>query len=399
MPKVNTRKRGITWEYYFESAKIEGKRKRITNGGYSTQKEALIAGNKALSEFNNSGLNFVPAEISVSDYLDYWMTQYCETNLKPETLKNYRKKLKNHIKPALGKYKLRTISSAVLQDFIYSKFNEGYSRNTLISLKSILSSAFTYAVEPLGFIQNSPMVYVKLPSPRAKAKVATRKAPHVYLTQEIINKIFTRFPEGTSTYIPMMLAYRCGTRPAESFAFFWEDIDFIKGTISVNRQVQWDEQAKVWYFSEPKYDSFRTIELDSELLGILQREKEKQERAKFYFENAFIHLFENENRQLNCSCKGTEIHPICIRPNGEFIIPRSMQHTSRIIHYELNIPDFDMHSFRVTHATMLAEKGAPPIYTKNRLGHKNIEVTLKFYTRFTDNFTEQGTSVLKTLFD
>ena len=39
--EVNARKRGKYWEYYFEIAKIGGKRRRITRGGFKTKKEAL----------------------------------------------------------------------------------------------------------------------------------------------------------------------------------------------------------------------------------------------------------------------------------------------------------------------------------------------------------------------
>lgn len=73
MANVSARKRGKFWEYRFESAKIDGKRRQITKGGYKTKKDALNAGNKALSEYNNSGLLFTPSEISVNDYLDEWL--------------------------------------------------------------------------------------------------------------------------------------------------------------------------------------------------------------------------------------------------------------------------------------------------------------------------------------
>ena len=48
------------------------------------------------------------------------------------------------------------------------------------------------------------------------------------IEKEWIDKIFKRFPKGTSTYIPMCFSYRCGTRPGERFAFEWEHIDFEK---------------------------------------------------------------------------------------------------------------------------------------------------------------------------
>ena len=38
---VNVRKRGNVYEYNFDVAKIEGKRKRITKSGFKTKAEAL----------------------------------------------------------------------------------------------------------------------------------------------------------------------------------------------------------------------------------------------------------------------------------------------------------------------------------------------------------------------
>ena len=37
------RKRGKTWSYYFDTAKINGERNKIEKGGFRTQKEALDA--------------------------------------------------------------------------------------------------------------------------------------------------------------------------------------------------------------------------------------------------------------------------------------------------------------------------------------------------------------------
>ncbi len=114
MAEVNTRKRGTKWEYYFEAAKINGKRNKISKSGFRTKKVALEAGTKALAEYNYAGMHFIPSEISFHDYLDYWMKEYCIINLKDTTVANYKKKIKLHIKPELGKYKLKALTPAVL---------------------------------------------------------------------------------------------------------------------------------------------------------------------------------------------------------------------------------------------------------------------------------------------
>ena len=44
MAQISTRKRGNTWEYSFEVAPVNGKRKRKSKGGFRTKKECLEAG-------------------------------------------------------------------------------------------------------------------------------------------------------------------------------------------------------------------------------------------------------------------------------------------------------------------------------------------------------------------
>lgn len=134
-----------------------------------------------MSEYNRAGAVFKPSEISVSDYLDFWMKEYCQNNCKPSTISNYDKKIRLHIKPAIGKYRLAALSPETLQKLINDKFNQGYSRNTLMVLKGSLTGSLSYAVQPLKYIPFSPAEYIDLPSTRATPKVKTRSAPHVYL--------------------------------------------------------------------------------------------------------------------------------------------------------------------------------------------------------------------------
>ena len=95
MSEINVRKRGQKWQYQFEAAKIEGKRKQITKSGFNTKKEALEAGIKALAEYNNSGLYFKPSDMSVSDYFDYWYENYVKIELKINTQENYYNQKRN----------------------------------------------------------------------------------------------------------------------------------------------------------------------------------------------------------------------------------------------------------------------------------------------------------------
>ena len=41
---INVSKRGNVYQYSFEAAKVNGKRKRISKSGFKTKNEALVAG-------------------------------------------------------------------------------------------------------------------------------------------------------------------------------------------------------------------------------------------------------------------------------------------------------------------------------------------------------------------
>ncbi len=74
-----------------------------------------------------------------------------------------------------------------------------------------------------------------------------------------------------------------------------------------------------------------------------------------------------------------EIMPLCVQENGDLMTPHSFKYCARVIHYELNNSLFHSHSLRHTHGTILAENGAFPKDVMERLGHKDIKVTLEKY--------------------
>ena len=212
-----------------------------------------------------------------------------------------------------------------------------------------------------------------------------------------------------------MIGLHCGLRLGETFALTWDDVDFDKKQINVNKQVQWrqfkrtDEEKKssngkkskncgCWYFSSTKYKSDRVIEIDDELLNIMHSEKESQDDARVYFGDRYARYYETPKREIIQQPTEKEIRFLCVRENGTYITPRTMQHTSRIIHNDLNIKDFDYHSLRHTHATVLLEKGAPLKYIQQRLEHKKIDITLNVYQHLTDNLQQVGTKVLNDIF-
>lgn len=87
--------------------------------------------------------------------------------------------------------------------------------------------------------------------------------------------------------------------------------------------------------------------------------------------NGKIPLYQISVNRIEKGTSDNQIHLLCVREDGSYITPRTMQHTTKIIKKEI-FKDFDFHSLRHTHATMLAEIGVDQIYIQTRLGHTDI---------------------------
>jgi len=398
MSNIYYRKRGSGWEYRFSIGMVNGKYKQISKSGFATKKDAVVAGTAAMKEFNSTGVAFTPSNLALSDYLEMWI-ELNSANLNNTTITNYRKKIKNYINPRLGDYKISSLNTLNLQKFFNELHQSGLARNTLTVIKGILSSSLGYAVEPLKYILSNPMDYVKLPSKRNNT-INSNERPHVFIPKEDIEKIFERFGEGSSPYIPLLLGYKCGLRLGEAFAVRWNDIDFENKKLSVQRQVQWRDRDQknntegYWYYANPKYDSFRTITLDDDTLKILKHEQDKQNKAMNYYGERYVYSYETSDKK-HSDKEGERIYPVCVREWGEYITPRTMLYTSQVIH-KMGI-DFTFHSLRHTHCSMLLSAGAKPKYVQERLGHKNIQVTLGIYQHLTQSMSDEGDKILNSI--
>ena len=413
-----TRKRGNTWYYYFDLGKVDGKRKKKEKGGFKTKKEAEAALAKAINEYNNAGLVFEPSQITVSDYLDQWYELYCKPNLKYNTQIGYLQIIKNHLKPKFGQYRLKALSAALLQEYANSLKVNGYAKSSVIGILTVLGSALNYAVEPLHYIANNPMCYVKYP------KIEKKPRERIILTLDEWQQIIERFPNGTRFYIPLMIGFYTGLRISEAFALTWDDIDFKQRIITVSKQIvkrnfgadvrkvieaKGKREAKSsWYFTTPKtVASERTIKFGDTLYKALKNEYTVQKMNEFKYGEYFtIHVLKKETDEKGGDmfriipiqkCLGStlpRVRMVCIAENGEYTSTDSFKYCSRIIHNELQLA-FDYHSLRHTHATTLIEAGADVTDVQTRLGHTNIQTTLQTYVHDTEKMASKSVELFE----
>lgn len=411
------RKRGTTWSYYFDLGKIDGKRKKKEKGGFRTKKEAEQALASAMNEYNNAGTVFEASNITVSDYLDQWYDLHCKLNLKYNTQVGYLQIIENHLKPKFGIYKLKAINSTILQEYANSLKLNGYSKSHIVGILTVFQSALDYAIEPLHYISQNPMKSVKFP------KVERKPRERIILTLDEWQLIIDRFRD-TRYYMPLMIGFYTGLRISEAFALTWDDIDFEKRTLSVNKQIVKrnfgadvrkvvekkgkKELRSSWYFTTPKTPaSVRTVPFGETLYQALKHEKAEQLKNELqYGEYYTIHVMKKEvdekgNDMIRVvpvqKCIDSQLQRvrlICVTENGQYTSTDSFKFCSRVIHRELQLA-FDYHSLRHTHATMLIEAGANVKNVQVRLGHTNIQTTLQTYVHDTEKMAEQSVDLFE----
>lgn len=392
MPGVQVYKRA-TWRYRFEAAPVGGKRRRVEKSGFRTKKEALVAGTKAYSEYLNVGRTFVPSEISVADYLDEWL-ELRKPELRPNSIRIYSQRIKMQIKPALGKYKLSAITAADIQRLINDLFMQGVSRETISGVKGVLTNALKYAVEPMGYLQHAPIDGVKLPSRRVRPPVPPRTRPREPITPADWTQI-KELLSNRSGYLAFVIGYHTGMRVGEVLGLSWEDIDFDSRTLHVRHQQQHFEHAL--FITEPKFESVRKISMDDALISELVAEKQYQQRAALLDEQYPQYTYDASGK-LSIGGEGTPFDPVCRQPSGAILRYASILYCVSLVHKNLELPSFDFHTLRHTHATMLVSAGISPLLVQERLGHKNIQVTLGLYASLTDVARAKETAAINELF-
>ena len=392
MPGVQVYKRA-TWRYRFEAAPVGGKRRRVEKSGFRTKKEALVAGTKAYNEYLNVGRTFVPSEISVADYLDEWL-ELRKPELRPNSIRIYSQRIKMQIKPALGKYKLSAITAADIQRLINDLFMQGVSRETISGVKGVLTNALKYAVEPMGYLQHAPIDGVKLPSRRVRPPVPPRTRPREPITPADWMQI-KELLSNRSGYLAFVIGYHTGMRVGEVLGLSWEDIDFDSRTLHVRHQQQHFEHAL--FITEPKFESMRKISMDDALISELVAEKQYQQRAAL-LDKQYPQYTYDASGKLSIGGEGTPFDPVCRQPTGAILRYDSVLRRVSHVRKTLNLPNFDFHTLRHTHATMLVSAGISPLLVQERLGHKSIQVTLGLYASLTDVARARETAAINELF-
>lgn len=120
------------------------------------------------------------------------------------------------------------------------------------------------AVYPYKYIKENPMLYAKTPKMQENKK---SKEDLKVLSLDYFNKIIERFPQGTSFYIPLQIAFHTGMRGGEVTALQWNNIDLEKGIIKVEHTLIGKGNG-VFELGSKTTSSYRSIKIGNTLITI-----------------------------------------------------------------------------------------------------------------------------------
>ncbi len=391
MANVNIRRRGKVYQYQFEVAPINGKRKQVTKSGYKTKLEAQEAGIKAYNEYLSTGLVFKENQISYSDYLDYWLENYCCLNLKYNTIQTYTTIVNKYLKPNLGMYRLSSLTSVKLNSFISEIcMKYSFSRAYFSNILKVLKGSFREACDVYGFIKYNPTITLRLP----KIDEFKEDIKHIY-TQDEIDKILQRFNNDDTFTCAFLTSCYTGMRTGEVCALTWNDIDLVNRVIHISHNVydkKKDEKGR-WFLGTTKtVTGTRKVHISNTLFNALRNYQKKQ----FYLKNLYgkdyhyYHLedvknkfgkvvehriVENENNLLTVDT----INFVFTRENGIYSGTDITKYPYSIVHNELGIKKCRFYDLRGSYATKSLKNGVEIRDIADILGHKNIETTENYY--------------------
>lgn len=413
-------KKKPSWQYRFELARVDGKRKYASKSGFRTKEEAEKAGNLALSEYLKAGKHFQPSEMSVSDYLDYWINNYCIVNLADNTVTAYKNIVKNHLKPRIGHYMLKSIDVITLQNMINNIYlQKGFTKKFLQNILKVCKGAFGYAAYTAKLIPYNIAEPVKLPKFEPQ-----EKKPSI-LSKEQMEAVLDRFSSSPYQFYPLLIGYYTGMRIGEVFGLTWNDIDLENGIIYVRQQCKVKDKDAMagrkpqkgkalnrWYLGALKNNSsYRSIKIGPELVNALTAYKELQENFESEYGEFYVKHYLKEEKLANGRteyriisqsdeaglCPYPRVKLVCVKESGEFRGTAPIKYVGKVVRTEMGFEDFHFHMLRHTHATVLVSN-TDELQIKDiseRLGHSSIKTTMDTYVTNTDEMRVKSMEVFE----
>lgn len=346
---------------------------------FKTQKQAVKARSIALAQEQAKSL-LPPQEKIVRKTVAEVYQEYCEKGRSGKayaTIKKQDSLWNNHIAAKFGNRYIDDITVAEIQDYLEELYyidNRAYSYTESFLKMFYLIFGQAYSRNYLQVdIYNKLCINKDTKIHMPKLKIDEDTDIVSFDEQEI--KRLNEYFKGTNAETAYMLGRYCGLRINECYGLKWEKIDLENGTITIDRQMQYQE-GLIKLVPLKTRNAKRKVYMCSRLKEYLTELQKQQEQAAKEFE-----LQRQQNQTFIKDLNGVMVSSLELvnsLPNGKIQTVNSMKYHSRTLQAEHNIK-FKYHYLRHTYGTNLATLNTPSHILCNQMGHSSSQVTQKYY--------------------
>lgn len=337
---ASIRKKGNTWSVRI-SWQENGKQRQREKSGFKTKAEAKKYGIEQ-EEFMNKGFGILAKDVPFADYFKTWYTTFKTKDVSPITLKRYKNFYKQ-ISKFFDVQGIQTITRLNYQEFI-NEYGATHAPDTVNKLNAIVKNCVQSALLD-GLIQRDFTLGITITS--NKDKILQVEYLNIDEIKAVMHAATSKLEKNYTSRYMIITAILTGMRLGEISALTWNDIDFEKQTININKS--WDAQSGIK--PTKTKSSIRTIAVPKELLDILSDLKVNK--------NEYVFL--NQYQRIPGS--------------------NAVNKTLRSLLDECNLVKrgFHFHSLRHSHVAFLLYKNVDIYAISKRLGHANITTTINKY--------------------
>jgi integrase len=345
-----TRRKNGGWMAQYTMYTAEGRTRKTLYGKTRQEVAAKLA--KALSD-REGGVAFDAGGITLGAYLDRWLSDSVEGSVRETTYRRYEELTRLHIKPALGRLKLKTLTPAHVRALYREKLDTGLAPRTVNYIHRTLYKALNQAGAD-GLVPRNVASVVKAPKPTKKEIQPLNRAQ--------VKALFEA-ARGDRLEAIHVVAVTMGLREGELLGLKWEDVDLESGTLSVRRSLSYTKKEPV--FNNPKNGKGRSLMLTNIAVDALRRHKAAQNEERLRLGS----LWEDHNLVF----PGQTGRPM----RAWSLIGGSFKRLVK----RAGLPERTrFHDLRHTCATLLLSQDVHPKFVQELLGHATISITLDIYS-------------------
>ena len=300
------------------------------------------------------------AGVSFKEYAETWYKNN-KISWKPSVQRDFRSVMNRHLIPYFADKPVIDITKWIVKEFRASLAELDGRKGKKISNKRINNIILV-----LRMIMNEASEQYDFPNPFANFKpLKLKKTEIMPFSPKEVSEFLKKVPPEYHDYYEVR--FFTGMRTAEVDGLKWQYVDFEGKRIQVRET--W--QNREWV--SPKTDSsVRDIDMSKRVEAALRRQKEKTGGGELVFRTKRGKPLDNNNiskRVWYPTLKKAELTPRT---------PYQTRHTT---------------------ATMWLASGENPEWVARQLGHANVEMLFKVYSRFIPNLTRQDGSAFEKFLD